>query len=159
MHKPHEVVIGSDHAAYRLKERIKNHLASLDIPFSDIGAVNETSIDYSDIGIRLATAVSRGDFPRGILMCGTGIGMSMVANRFAGVRAALCGDLFSAIMSRRHNNANVLVMGGRMIGEDLALAMVDAWLATAFDGDRHQRRIERFERLGQVELEKTEQPL
>lgn len=91
--------------------------------------------------------VSSGKFSRGILLCGTGIGMSMVANKFSRVRAALCSDLFSAIMSRRHNDSNILVLGGRVIGDMLALEIVKAWLETPFDGGRHLRRLEKFDRI------------
>ncbi|MBW1841892.1 MAG: RpiB/LacA/LacB family sugar-phosphate isomerase, partial [Deltaproteobacteria bacterium] len=109
----------------------------------------EHSVDYSDIGIKVASMVSTGKYARGIRLCGTGIGMSMVANRFPRVRAALCTDLFSAIMSRRHNNANILVLGGRVTGEGLALGMVQSWLETPFDGGRHQSRIDKFDLIGE----------
>jgi len=111
----------------------------------DVGTYSEKSVDYPDFGKKVARKVSDGRFERGILICGTGIGMSMVANRFKGVRAALANDLFSAIMSRRHNNANILVMGGRLIGDTLALQLVDAWLETPFDGGVHQRRLDKLD--------------
>ena len=111
----------------------------------DVGTHSEASVDYPDIAIKVASRVSSGAFKRGVLLCGTGIGMSLVANRFDHVRAALCNDLFSAIMSRRHNNANILVMGGRVIGEALAREIVNAWLDTPFEGDRHQRRLDQFD--------------
>ncbi len=94
--------------------------------------------------------ISNGKYERGILLCGTGLGMSMVANKFPHVRAALCNDLFSAIMSRRHNNSNILVMGGRVIGEELAREIVRAWLGTPFDGGRHQLRIKKFDRIEEM---------
>jgi ribose 5-phosphate isomerase B len=147
------VIIGCDHAAYRLKTQIAAHMTANGYVLEDVGVYNETSVDYPDIGVRVAAAVSLGAYPRGILLCGTGIGMSMVANRLPDVRAALCGDLFSAIMSRRHNNANILVLGGRIIGDDLAMAIVDAWLNTGFDAGRHQRRLEKFARLEDMPLE------
>ncbi|MBW1834357.1 MAG: RpiB/LacA/LacB family sugar-phosphate isomerase, partial [Deltaproteobacteria bacterium] len=100
-----------------------------------------------DFGIKVASAVSKGKFERGILLCGTGLGMSMVANRFPHVRAALCNDLFSAIMSRRHNNSNILVIGGRVTGESLAIAMLEAWLETPFEGGRHLHRINKFDQI------------
>jgi ribose 5-phosphate isomerase B len=102
-------------------------------------------VDYTDFGRKVASKVSDASFDRGILMCGTGLGMSMVANRFPGVRAALANDLFSAIMSRRHNDSNILVMGGRLIGDTLALQLVDTWLDTPFEGGRHQRRLEKMD--------------
>ncbi len=108
-------------------------------------------MDYPDFGAAVAARVCSGEFARGILMCGTGLGMSMVANKFPHVRAALCNDLFSAIMSRRHNDANILVMGGRVVGEALAVEIVNAWLETTFEGGRHQGRIEKFDSYEEIE--------
>ena len=142
------VVIGSDHAAYQLKEKIKKFLIENGIAVEDAGAQDESSVDYPDYGIKVASLVSAGKFDRGILLCGTGIGMSIVANRFSNVRAALCNDLFSAIMSRRHNNSNVLVLGGRVIGDVLAIEILKAWLETPFEGGRHQARIDKFNYMG-----------
>jgi ribose 5-phosphate isomerase B len=142
------IIIGSDHAAYDLKEKIKDYLAKRSIDIEDAGCYSEDSVDYPDFAIKVASMVSAGEFKQGILMCGTGIGMSMVANKFPHVRAALCCDLFSAIMSRRHNNSNILVMGARVIGDALAMEMVKAWLETPFDGGRHQRRLGKFDRIG-----------
>lgn len=141
------IVIGSDHAAYALKEKVKAYLTERSMDIEDAGCYSEDSVDYPDVGIKVASMVSSGKFSRGILMCGTGIGMSMVANKLPHVRAALCSDPFSAMMSRRHNNANILVMGARVIGEALALEIVRAWLETSFDGGRHQRRLDKFDRL------------
>jgi ribose 5-phosphate isomerase B len=141
------IVIGSDHAAYALKEKVKAFLVERSIDVEDAGCYSEDSVDYPDFGIKVASKVSSGKFERGILMCGTGIGMSMVANKFPHVRAALCADLFSAIMSRRHNNSNILVMGARVIGESLAMEIVKVWLETPFDGGRHQRRLEKFDEI------------
>ena len=144
------VIIGSDHAAYHLKEKIKAYIIENGIDVEDVGTDSKDSVDYPDFGIKVASAVSKGKFERGILLCGTGIGMSMVANRFPHVRAALCNDLFSAIMSRRHNNSNILVIGGRVTGESLAIAMLEAWFETPFEGGRHQHRIEKFDRIEQI---------
>ncbi len=141
------VIIGSDHAAYHLKEKLKAYLVESGIDVEDVGTYGEDSVDYVDFGIKVASSVSTGKFERGILLCGTGIGMSMVANKFPHVRAALCNGLFSAIMSRRHNNSNILVMGGRVVGDGLAVEIVRVWLETPFDGGRHQLRIEKFDRL------------
>ena len=141
------IVIGSDHAAFLLKETIKAYLLDKGYEVSDQGPENTDSVDYPDFGVRVAASVASGKFDRGILMCGTGIGMSMVANRFPHVRAALCGDPFAAAMSRRHNNANILVMGGRMIGDVLALEIVKVWLETPFEGGRHQKRIDKFDQV------------
>lgn len=141
------VIIGSDHAAYLMKEKVKEQLLNQGIEVYDIGATSDDSVDYPDIGLELASMVSTGRFERGILLCGTGLGMSMVANRLSHVRAALCNDLFSAEMSRRHNDSNILVMGGRVIGESLALKILSIWLATPFDGGRHQLRLEKFDNI------------
>ena len=140
-----KIVIGCDHAAFRLKETVKRYLTEQGVQVDDVGAFDETSVDYPRIGIQVASQVSEGKYERGILMCGTGLGMSMVANRFAHVRAALCNDLFSAGMSRRHNDANILVMGGRVIGDVLALEIVKTWLETSFEGNRHQARLDQFD--------------
>lgn len=140
------IIIGSDHAAYRLKEQVKTFIIQkYGIPVEDAGTYSEASVDYPDFGIKVAESVSTGKFERGILLCGTGIGMSMVANRFSHVRAALCNDVFSAVMSRRHNNANILVMGGRVIGDVLAMEIVTMWIETPFDGGRHQTRLDKFD--------------
>jgi len=141
------IIIGSDHAAYDLKEKVKAFLVGRGIDIEDAGCHNKNSVDYPDIGIKVASMVSRGKFERGILMCGTGIGMSMVANKFPHVRAALCADLFSSIMSRRHNNSNILVLGGRVVGDILAMEIMKVWLETPFEGGRHQRRLEKFDRI------------
>ena len=143
------VVIGSDHAAYALKERVKQHLIGRGYRVKDVGADSPDSVDYSDFGIRVASQVSSGNFERGILMCGTGIGMSMVANKFRNVRAALCTEPFGAAMSRRHNDANVLVLGGRVTGDILALELVDVWLNTPFEGGRHRLRLDKFDGKGE----------
>jgi ribose 5-phosphate isomerase B len=140
-----KIIIGCDHAAYQLKEILKARLIRDGLEVEDVGAFGPESVDYPRIGSKVAGEVSRGGFPRGILLCGTGLGMSMVANRFAHVRAALCNDLFSATMSRRHNDANVLIMGGRVVGDVLALEILKTWLETPFEGDRHQRRLDMFD--------------
>jgi ribose 5-phosphate isomerase B len=144
------IVIGSDHAAYALKEKIKGFLLERSIDVEDAGCYSEDSVDYPDVGIKVASMVSAGKFGQGILMCGTGIGMSMVANKFPHVRAALCAGIFSAVMSRRHNNSNILVLGGRVIGDILAMEIVKVWLETPFDGGRHQRRLEKFDEINMV---------
>ncbi|WP_419660727.1 RpiB: ribose-5-phosphate isomerase B [Desulfosarcina variabilis str. Montpellier] len=142
---PKRIIIGCDHAAYRLKETIKSAMADQGIDVTDVGTHSETSMDYPETGKIVAEKVSSGEFERGILICGTGLGMSMVANKFPHVRAALCNDLFSAAMSRRHNNANILVMGGRVIGDILALEILQTWLETPFEAGRHQRRLDMFD--------------
>ncbi|MBS3731305.1 MAG: ribose 5-phosphate isomerase B [Desulfobacterales bacterium] len=138
------VVLGCDHAGYELKETIKGYLDTLGCEVADFGTHSEASVDYPDFGSRVARSIDKGEYDRAILICGTGLGMSMVANRFAGVRGALCNDLFSAIMSRRHNDANILIMGGRVIGSELAREIVRTWLETPFEGGRHHQRLEKF---------------
>jgi len=136
------IMIGSDHGGFELKEKIKAFLLSKGFTVEDAGPNGTESVSYVDYGKKVASAVSKGQFPRGILLCGTGLGMSMVANRFPKVRAALCSDVFSARMSRVHNDANILVMGGRIIGDILAFELVRTWLETEFEGGRHQDRIQ-----------------
>ncbi|TWI76777.1 ribose-5-phosphate isomerase [Desulfobotulus alkaliphilus] len=138
------ILLGSDHAAVDLKAIVLAHLKSRGLDAEDMGTHGLDSVDYTHYGMQVAEAVSEGRAERGILLCGTGLGMSMVANRFPGVRAALCNDLFSAGMCRRHNDANILVLGGRVLGKDLACAIVDTWLDTPFEGGRHQLRLDHF---------------
>ena len=141
-----EIIIGSDHAGFELKERCKAHLEGLEgFSVKDIGVFNTESADYPNVAHKLAGAVSDGRYSKGILICGSGIGMSLVANRYKGVRAALCHNLYLARMARMHNNANILVMGERVIGWGLALEMVDVFLNTDFDGGRHQVRLDMIE--------------
>jgi len=142
MDKENSIIIGSDHAAFPLKEKIKIFLLEEGFSVEDAGAVSEDSVSYVDYGKKVAGAVSKGRFSRGVLLCGTGLGMSIVANRFPGVRAALCSDILSARMSRVHNDANILVMGGRLIGDVLAFELVQTWLETGFEGGRHLDRIQ-----------------
>ena len=141
MDKEKTIIIGSDHAAFQLKEKIKDLLFNLGYGVEDAGTHSEESVNYPDFGKRVAGAVSKGEFTRGILLCGTGLGMSIQANRFKGVRAALCSDVFSVKMSRQHNDANVLVLGGRVVGDILAFELVKTWLDTEFEGGRHLDRI------------------
>ena len=142
---PRRIIIGCDHAAYRLKETLKASMEAQGIQVTDIGTYSEASMDYPDTGKQVAEKIASGEFERGILICGTGLGMSMVANKYPHVRAALCNDLFSAAMSRRHNDANILVLGGRIIGDILALEILKTWLETPFEGGRHQRRLDLFD--------------
>jgi ribose 5-phosphate isomerase B len=139
------IIMGCDHAAFQLKEVLKDFLTTNGYVVEDVGAFSLDSVDYPIIGTQVASQVSQGKYTRGILLCGTGLGMSMVANRFGHVRAALCNDLFSAEMSRRHNDANVLVLGGRVIGDVLAKAIVRTWLETPFEAGRHQARLDLFD--------------
>lgn len=139
-----KIAVGCDHAGFGLKEDVMGLLKALDYDFVDCGTNDTSSVDYPDFGEKVAGLVSSGQVERGILICGTGIGMSMVANKFPNVRAALCNDLFCAKMSRMHNDANILVLGGRVIGKDLAAEIVKIWLATPFEGQRHLRRINKI---------------
>lgn len=142
-----KIIIGCDHAAYKLKETLKKAMESKGILVIDAGTHDETSMDYPDTGKAVAKKVSSGEIDRGVLLCGTGLGMSMVANKYPHVRAALCNDLFSASMSRRHNDANILVLGGRVVGDILALEILRTWLETPFEGGRHQRRLDLFDEI------------
>jgi ribose 5-phosphate isomerase B len=139
------IIIGCDHAAFTLKDKIVEYLKRLDFQVEDVGTHGPSSVNYADFGMKVASAVSSGKNNRGILLCGTGLGMSMVANRYPHVRAALCSEPFSVRMSRLHNDSNILVMGARVIGEALALDLVKTWLETPFEGGRHLDRIQMFD--------------
>lgn len=139
-----KVALGFDHAGVAMKNEITPVLDELDIEWEDFGTKSEESCDYPDYGEKVADAVSKGRVDRGILVCGTGIGMSIVANKFPGVRAALCSEDYSAKMSRLHNDANVLVLPGRIIDADTARNIVKTWFKTDFEGDRHQRRLDKI---------------
>jgi len=136
-----KIVLASDHAGFELKEEIKAFLTKSDIPFEDLGPANEDSVDYPDYGAKLAATVSEDDSLNGIVICGTGIGMSIVVNRFPKVRGTLCSDVYTAKLCRQHNDSNVLIMGGRVVGKGLASEIVQTWLQTPFEGGRHSRRL------------------
>jgi len=139
------IAIGSDHAGYRLKEEIVRHLAERQADLVDFGAKGAEPVDYPDVGVKVSEAVANGEFDRGILVCGSGIGMSITANKVPGIRAALCGDTYCARLSREHNDANVLVLGERTTGVGPAFDIVDTWLATEFPNEeRHARRIRKM---------------
>ncbi len=140
-----KVVIGADHGGFHYKEAIIDYLKARNIEFFDVGTHTRESCDYPEIAKELCKKVVSGGYNRGILVCGTGIGMSITANKFRGIRAALCSDTYSARVSRAHNNANVLCLGERAIGEHLALDIVDVWLKTGFEGGRHKRRVDMIE--------------
>ncbi len=141
------IALACDHGGFRLKEVIKKYLESKGIEFIDYGTFNEDSVDYPDFALKAAKGIVNGEADRGIFICGTGIGISIAANKVPGIRAALCYNLFAAEMSRRHNDANVLALGGRVIGDELAKAIVDTWLKTPFEGGRHERRIKKIEEI------------
>ncbi|KNZ68400.1 RpiB/LacA/LacB family sugar-phosphate isomerase [Thermincola ferriacetica] len=139
-----KVAIGSDHGGFRLKEEIKKFLTEENIEFKDFGTYSEDAVDYPDISYLVAKAVQKGEYTRGILICGTGIGIGIAANKLPGIRAALCHDTFSARASREHNDANILTMGERVIGPGLARDIVKIWLSTEFAGGRHLRRVQKI---------------
>jgi len=140
-----KIAIGSDHAGFKLKETVKEFLKTSGIEVIDFGTHSEESADYPDFAFPVAEAVVKKEFDFGILICSTGIGMSITANKVAGIRAALCNDLFTANYSKEHNDANVLCMGGRIIGEGLAKAIVQTWLERKFQGGRHEKRVKKIE--------------
>lgn len=137
-------IIASDHGGLELKESIKAYLKNRGMEVRDLGTDNGDSVDYPDFGERVGEAISTGKADKGILICGTGIGMSIVANKFPGVRAALIWDDFTARMSKEHNNANIIVMGGRMLTKENANEMVGIWLDAHFEGGRHQKRLDKI---------------
>ncbi len=139
----YDLVIGSDHGGVSLKKSVAKALTgSLNI--HDFGVYNSDAVDYPDIALKVASFVASGQAKKGVLFCGTGIGMSIAANKIKGIRAALCHDEFTARLSREHNDANILVLGGRVLGQGLANAIVNVWLKTAFAGDRHQARLDKI---------------
>ena len=138
------IAIGSDHGGFALKQEIMAHLAERGLEYRDFGTDSAESCDYPEFGAAVGRAVASGECERGILICGTGIGISMSANKIHGVRAALCGDCYSAEMTRRHNDANIVALGARVVGPGLALKIVDTFLDTSFEGGRHARRVEKM---------------
>jgi len=142
-----KIAIGCDHAGVALKNEITPILKELAVDWEDVGTKTEESVDYPDFGEKVSELVSNGKMERGILICGTGIGMSIVANKFPGVRAALCSEAFSATMSRLHNDANLLVLPGRIIDGKTAAEIVKVWFTTPFEGGRHQRRLDKIKEI------------
>ena len=138
------LAIASDHGGFALKQEIMKHLEERKLEYIDFGTYSSDSCDYPQYGAAVGRAVASGSCERGILICGTGIGISISANKIHGVRAALCGDCFSAEMTRRHNDANIVALGARVVGPGLALKIVDTFLDTGFEGGRHARRIEQM---------------
>ncbi len=139
-----KIAIGCDHAGVTMKNEITPILDGLNIEWEDFGTKDEESVDYPDFGEKVSSAVSEGRVDRGILICGTGIGMSIVANKFPGIRAALCHEDYSAKMSRLHNDANMLVLPGRVIDIATAKGIINAWFTTDFEGGRHQKRLDKI---------------
>ena len=139
MAKP--IALAADHGGFELKEAVKAHLDELGLEYIDFGTHSTASVDYPDMALLACDAVVSGQCSKALLFCGTGVGISMAANKVKGIRAALCGDCYSAEMTRRHNDANILAMGARVLGPGLALKIVDTFLTTEFEGGRHARRI------------------
>jgi len=137
-----KIGLGSDHGGYKLKETIKEHLHAKGIDVVDYGTNSEESVDYPKYGQLVAEAVASNECDYGIIVCGTGLGISIAANKVKGIRAAVVSDTFSAEMSKAHNNANILALGDRVVGKGLALKIVDVWLDTEFESGRHQRRVD-----------------
>ena len=140
-----KIAIGSDHAGFELKEIIKSKLEKLEVEYYDFGSYDKTPVDYPIIAKGIAAKVADGSFERGIIICGSGIGVAITANKFRGIRAANCNDIYCAKMSRAHNDSNILTMGGRITGPDVASEIVKIWLETEFEGERHQRRVSMIE--------------
>ncbi len=135
-----KIAIGADHAGYQLKEKIKKHLDSQGIPFSDLGTFKMESSDYPEYAYKVANAIANKEYDLGILICGTGIGMSITANKIKGVRAAVANSIENAKMSRLHNDANILCLGSRIINQEKAIKITETWINTSFEGGRHQVR-------------------
>jgi ribose 5-phosphate isomerase B len=147
-----KVAIGSDHAGFELKEHIRRLLEGRGYALTDAGTNSETSVDYSDFGLKVAQLVSEGSADKGVLICGTGMGMSVVANKVKGIRASLAQDLYTAIQSRKHLDSNILVLGARVIGQGLAEEIVKAWFETDFEGGRHEGRVAKIKAWEQEHL-------
>lgn len=146
-----KIAIASDHGGTELKQDLKTFLKEMAYEVVDMGTNGNESVDYPDYGIPAARKVSNGEIEKAILICGTGIGMSIVANKFPNVRAALVSDVYSARMAKEHNDANILVLGGRITGKGLAREMVSAWLEARFEGGRHQKRLDKIREIEQTQ--------
>ncbi|MGX8699750.1 ribose 5-phosphate isomerase B [Caproiciproducens sp.] len=146
------IALGADHGGFLLKEAIKNYLAAENIAYKDFGTFDETSVDYAPVAAKVAHCVADGEAERGILCCGTGIGMSIAANKVQGIRASVCADAYCTEMTRRHNNSNILCLGGRVIDEKKAVELAKIYLKTEFEGGRHQQRIDEIAAIERGEL-------
>ena len=142
-----KIVIASDHAGFELKENVREYLKGEGVSVEDLGPDNSNRVDYPDYGIKLAKAVSEDEDLNGIVICGTGIGMSIVVNRFPKVRGTLCSDVYTAKLCRQHNDSNVLILGGRVVGSGLAHEIVTTWLETPFEGGRHSDRLKKIDHI------------
>lgn len=142
-----KIIIGSDHAGFSLKEALKRSITEGGVEILDVGPYTGEAVDYPDFGEKVAEKVSSGEFSRGILICGSGVGMTIVANKFPNVRAVLCLDSNTALMSRKHNDTNILVLAGRRTDTDAAKEIVRTWLETEFEGGRHSRRLDKIKEI------------
>jgi len=154
-----KIAIGSDHGGFNLKNEVVKHLKELGYEVADFGTHSKDSVNYAEFGYRVANAVASGQFEKGIVICGTGIGISMAANKVKGIRCALCGDVFSAKATRQHNDANMLAMGERVLGVGLALEIVDAFLNAEYEGGRHAVRVETIMNIEQGKFPTLEEPV
>lgn len=145
------IALGSDHGGFELKQKIITYLKAWDVSYKDFGTYNEESVDYAPIAVDVSLSITSGESALGILCCGTGIGISMAANKMKGIRAACCSDVFSAEMTRRHNDANILCLGGRVVREENIEEILRAFLQTPFEGGRHSRRVAQI-----MDIEKRE---
>ena len=141
------IAIGCDHGAFNLKNAVKKYLEGSGLEVKDFGIYEEGRVDYPDIAEVVCKSIVSGECEKGILLCGTGIGISIAANKIKGIRAAVCNEVYCAKMAKCHNNANVITLGGRVVGEDVALEIVSAWLDSEFMGGRHQERIDKITNL------------
>ena len=142
-----KIAIASDHGGFELKESVITFLLKKGWEVDNLGAPSTDSVDYPDYEIKVAKAIIEKKFVRGILICGTGVGMSIVVNRFPGIRGTLCSDVYTAKMCREHNDSNILILGGRVISVSLASEILDIWLKTEFEGGRHQRRLDKIKEI------------
>jgi ribose 5-phosphate isomerase B len=140
-----DVALGADHAGFSLKEALKEFLDDREISYKDYGCFSTERTDYPDVAFEVAKAIKAGEYSQGILCCGSGVGMAMTANRIPGIRAVVCSDIYIATMSRRHNDANIICFGGRIIAADYGQELLDIFLNTPFEGARHQRRVEKMD--------------
>lgn len=151
------IVIGCDHAGFSLKREILKYLDKTKTPYIDVGTYENQRGDYPQYAYKAARKIVSGEAEKGILVCGSGIGMSIAANKVAGIRCAVCSDPYSAKMSRVHNNANMLALGNRVVGNELAVLIVDTWLNSEYEGGRHQKRLDMIEGIYDGSLEISEQ--
>lgn len=149
--KDFAVAIGSDHAGYPLKEKLKSHIEELGYVVKDYGTCTTARCDYPIYGEAVARAVSSGEYARGIVICGTGVGISIAANKVHGVRCVCCSEPYSALLSRQHNDSNMLAMGARVVSDGLAFMIADAWLLGKYEGGRHQIRLDQIQKIEQTE--------